>query len=180
MAIEPFPHAAQGVVLRRLEPGDLAAFQAYRHDPEVGRYQGWTPVPDAEAATFLDEMQRARCFVPGAWFQVGIADIEAAALVGDIGLWVSVAGDTGEIGISLARCVQRSGIATRAMREAIGLLFAHTSIERVRAVTDARNAASIRLLERVGMRRVESRDAEFRGERCREHVYTVERPAPVA
>jgi hypothetical protein len=42
--------------LRRFRDSDLAAFQAYRHDPEVGRWQGWTPGPDALALDFLRRM----------------------------------------------------------------------------------------------------------------------------
>ena len=43
-------------MLRRLHPDDLAAFQAYRTDPAVGRWQGWTAQSDAQALAFLTEM----------------------------------------------------------------------------------------------------------------------------
>ena len=59
-------------MLRRLRADDLAAFQAYRHDPEVGRWQGWTPRPDAEALAFLNEMAAAPPFAPGGWTQVAV------------------------------------------------------------------------------------------------------------
>ena len=45
-------------MLRRLGVGDLAAFQAYRLDPELGRYQGWSPMSPAEATDFLSAMGR--------------------------------------------------------------------------------------------------------------------------
>ena len=41
------------------------------------------------------------------------------------------------------------------------------------ATTDSRNDASIRLLERSGFKRQETRDAVFRGEPCTEHVYVL-------
>jgi RimJ/RimL family protein N-acetyltransferase len=38
-------------------------------------------------------------------------------------------------------------------------------------VTDARNTASVKVLERVGMSRVEAREVVFKGEPCVEWVY---------
>ena len=35
---ELLPRRFRGGLLRRLRPDDLAAFQAYRSDPELGRY----------------------------------------------------------------------------------------------------------------------------------------------
>jgi RimJ/RimL family protein N-acetyltransferase len=64
------------------------------------------------------------------------------------------------------------------VQAAIGLVFDHTAAVRVIGITDARNHASIRLLQRIGMQRVETRDAVFRGEPCTEHVYAVSRLWP--
>jgi RimJ/RimL family protein N-acetyltransferase len=41
------------------------------------------------------------------------------------------------------------------------------------AVTDTRNAPSVRLLERVGMRRVDTVAAVFRGEAGMEHICAI-------
>jgi hypothetical protein len=49
-----------GFVLRRLATADLAAFQAYRTDAALGRYQGWSPMTDAEARAFLEERRGVR------------------------------------------------------------------------------------------------------------------------
>lgn len=51
-------------VLRRLAPADLADFQHYRHDEEVGRYQGWVPQTDAEATVLLKKYSEAKFFQP--------------------------------------------------------------------------------------------------------------------
>ncbi len=64
-----------------------------------------------------------------------------------------------------------------AVCEAISLVFAATDVDRILGVTDARNHASIRLLERVGMHKTETTSAVFRGEQCIEHVYAVLRNA---
>lgn len=169
------PRAGSGVILRRLAPSDLAEFQAYRQDPVVGQYQGWSATSDAQAAAFLREMNAAAACRPGEWFQLGIAQPQGSALVGDIGLRLSEDGREAEIGFTLRREAQGRGLATSAVQEAIRLVFECTAAERVIAITDARNVPSIRLLERIGMRRTGSRHEVFRGEPCIEHVYEMSR-----
>jgi aminoglycoside 6'-N-acetyltransferase len=167
------PRNFHGGQLRRLLPTDLAAFQAYRSTPELSRYQGWSPMPEAEAAAFLAEMADAPLFTPGKWIQLGIAHAEDDHLIGDIGIFVSEDGVTAEIGFTLALTAQGRGIATAAVREAVELLFAATEVQRALGITDSRNAASVRLLERVGFQYQGSRAAVFRGEPCSEHVYVL-------
>ena len=170
---DPLPRIADGVMLRRLALSDLAAFQAYRHDPVVGLYQGWSATSDADAGSFLTEMSSVELLKPGRWSQIGIADSGSLALVGDIGLFLAADGRHAEIGFTLRQESQGKGLATIAVREAIALVFEHTEAEEVRAITDARNAPSIRLLERIGMLRTGSHTALFRGELCIEHVYSL-------
>lgn len=163
--------AFPGGRLRRLRPADLDAFQRYRAMPELGRYQGWSPMSDADAVDFLDEMSKAPLFTPGEWMQLGIADADTDALVGDIGLHLSEDGTVGEVGFTLQPSAQGRGIATQAVREAIRLMFAATRVARVLGITDARNVPSVRLLERLGFQYTETRQVVFRGEPCSEKVY---------
>lgn len=172
---EWLPRPGDGVVLRRLHPGDLAAFQAYRADAELGRYQGWSPLSDDAALAFLQDVQTAPLFQPGAWMQIGIAAPDTLALLGDIGLFLNEDATQAEIGFTLARAAHGRGLASAAVRAALQLVFAATAVHRVYGITDARNHASIRLLERLGMRRLEEREIEFRGERCVEWVYAIDR-----
>jgi aminoglycoside 6'-N-acetyltransferase len=158
-----------------MNPHDLAAFQAYRSLPELGRYQGWSPMSDTEALEFLDDMHRAPLFTPGHWVQLAIAEPESDALVGDIGLYLSEDGTSGEVGFTLQPASQGRGLATLAVREALHLLFLATSVTRVVGITDERNASSIKLLERVGFEFIESRQVVFRGEQCTERVYAMSR-----
>jgi hypothetical protein len=67
LMLEPLPRLGHRIVLRRLCAADLSNFQAYRHDEEVGRYQGWLPQPDIEALSFLEEMSNSALFPPGDW-----------------------------------------------------------------------------------------------------------------
>ncbi len=171
------PCSCNGVTLRRLTVKDLAAFQAYRHDAELGRYQGWVPTSDAEAAAFLARMSSAVPLQPGVWLQIGIAEDSTDLLVGDIGLLLDENGRQVEIGFTLRRESQGRGLATMALTQAMALVFRHTAVERIIAVTDTRNLACIRLLERIGMRKVSSVSKVFRDEDCIEHTYDFARPS---
>lgn len=161
--------------LRRLAASDLAAFQAYRHDPEVGRWQGWTPQADDQALRFLNEMAEAPLFACGTWTQLAIADALTDQLIGDIGIHLSADGREAEFGFSLARAVQGRGIASEALHAAIALVWDQTAAARIHAQTDARNLACIRLLERLGARLVERIATDFRGEPCTELRYELAR-----
>lgn len=169
------PREFPGGRLRRLRADDLEAFQAYRSHPELGRYQGWSPMPEPEACKFLEDMGQARLFAAGQWVQLGIADPVSDRLVGDIGLYLSDDGRCGEIGFTLEPSTQGRGIAGSAVQEALQLMFLATRADRILGITDARNLPSIRLLERAGFELLESRQAVFRGEDCTERVYVLYR-----
>jgi ribosomal-protein-alanine N-acetyltransferase len=161
------------VTLRRLRPDDLARLQAYRTDSEVGRYQGWEPMSDAEAAAMIAEMAAAPCPTLGDWVQIAIADAETDALLGDIGLHVSDSGEEAELGITLSPHAQGRGLAQEAARALIAGLAADTAVRRLVGITDARNAPSARLLERLGMTFEAEEETVFRGEPCRERRYAL-------
>jgi RimJ/RimL family protein N-acetyltransferase len=175
MPSDPLPRGAGRIVLRRLALADLAGFQAYRRDPDVGQFQGWEPQPDSEAARFIAEMSAVNFFPRGAWVQVGIADRHSDELIGDVGICVSADGEEAEIGFTVAPRAQGSGLGTEAVREAISLIFGHTDVSRVVAVIDARNTAAHRLALRAGFQKVESLSAVFRDEPCVEDIWAISR-----
>ncbi len=173
----PLPRIGHRIALRRLRAGDLPDFQAYRRDAETGRYQGWTPQTDAQSLAFLVQMESADLFVPGEWVQLGIAERASDGLIGDVGIRVAPDQATAEIGFTLRSGSRGAGLGAEAVAEAMGLVFDCSCVARVIGITDARNAPSIRLLERVGMRHVDTVRSEFRGEPCVELVYAFNRDA---
>ena len=171
----PLPLIGERVTLRRFRTGDLARFQAYRHDPQVGLYQGWTPQPDDEATAFIAEMAGVELFVPEQWFQLAIADNDDDELIGDLGVCVREGGEEAEIGFTLRTESQGCGLASEAVSLCLGLIFQQTQVARVVAVVDARNAAALRLLERFTAHPPQVVEAVFRGEACVEHVFSIDR-----
>ena len=170
-----FPIVTDRTALRRLTPSDLADFQHYRRDEEVGRYQGWLPQTDAEVTVLLEKYSEVEFFQPGTWFQVGIADRDTDTLIGDIGTCLSASEPEAEIGFSLCRESQGLGLGTEAIGAMIEYLFEQTDIRRVVGVTDARNIAAMKLLEKLGMQRLQTSKAMFRGLPCEEHLFALDR-----
>ena len=142
--------------LRRFQADDVPAFSAYRSDPDVARYQGWTaPVPVEEAASLVRHFADGDPGVPG-WFQYAVALRGNGILIGDVAVCLHDNGMQAELGFTLATAHQGNGYATEAARCVLDRLFG-AGLHRVSAECDARNTASARLLERL----------RFRGEGCR-------------
>jgi RimJ/RimL family protein N-acetyltransferase len=167
---------SERLILRRFRDSDLAAFVAYRNDPEVARYQSWDSIDELEARTLIREMASARPGVPGDWFQFAIESKETGALLGDCALQVDGQEPyKAELGFTLAREHQGKGFASEAASRLLDYAFASLDLHRVFALADCRNRPSWTLLDRVGMRR-EGHFLEnvwFKGEWCDEYLYAV-------
>ena len=136
--------------LRRFRADDVPVFAAYRSDPVVARYQGWTAPVSAEAATALvREFAGGDPGQPG-WFQYAVELKDGGGLVGDVGVNLHKNRMQAELGFTLARERQGCGYATEAVHAVLRDLFERRGLHRVSAECDARNQASAKLLERVG------------------------------
>lgn len=162
--------------LRRFSHSDVSAFHAYRADDVVARYQSWRDYTREQAERFVEQMAMNDPGVPGEPFQLAVAPIADDALLGDC-MFAIDAGDTpnAEIGYTIAPSHQAQGYATEAVTGLLGYAFETHGVETVRATTDARNAASIAVAERVGMRLVGTVRTTFKDEPCEERTYEVTR-----
>jgi RimJ/RimL family protein N-acetyltransferase len=170
------PIETDRVRLRRLRSEDLATFLAYRNDPDVARYQSWETTSAAEALALFAEMQGLHPGTPGEGFQFAIAWKATDELIGDCMLYRrSEDPQQAEIGYTLARSWQGRGLATEALEALLSFAFETLSLHRVTARVDCRNGPSVRLLERLGMRR-EGQLLQCtwdKGEWCDEYAYAL-------
>jgi RimJ/RimL family protein N-acetyltransferase len=172
------PLVAESTVVRRLQVADLQRFHAYRSDPGLAVYQGWSPMTLAAARKFIEEMADVASLRPGDWIQLAIAETASDVLIGDIGLFLEAHGSVVELGFTLCREAQGKGHATRAAIAGVTLAYAVSSAREVRAITDARNTNSMRVLERASFTRSHARHTVFKGETCTEVIYVHHRAAP--
>jgi RimJ/RimL family protein N-acetyltransferase len=153
-AAPEWPLRTERLDLRPHLESDLEFFHATRSDPEVVRYLYEEP------ATLEQSQQKlaARLEMRGLqaeddWLPAAIVERASGAVVGDIGMcWLSVEHRTGEVGFIVHPAHQGRGYATEAARALLGWGFRDFGLHRVIARTEARNAASARVLERLGMR----------------------------
>lgn len=166
------PQQTERLTLRRFTEADLDRFLAYRHDPEVARFQSWSMLSENEAIAFIHEMSAAPMGIPGEWFQIAIALQQSNQLIGDIGIQV-IEHDpvTVEIGFTLHREQQGKGYAGEAIRALLRSLFQSGNITKVIGITDSRNRPSINLLTRLGMTFISAEETVFRNELCVEQTF---------
>lgn len=140
------------LLLRPFAPMDATAFSAYRSDPDVARFQGWTaPFSLTEAESLVAEFARADERADG-WFQWAIELPDQPGIIGDVGVNRHPDRQQATIGYTLASAYQGKGYAAEAVGRIVGRLFAE-GLHRVSAECDVRNAGSIGLLTRLGFRR---------------------------
>ena len=143
------------VVLRRFHPDDLATFVAYRSCEQVARFQSWdAPYPREEGERFLQEIAKEHPDTAGEWFQFAVVLRSTGEMIGDCAA-MPHADDPRQcdLGFTISPEHQGHGYATEAVRLLVTYLFAARGKHRIIAYCDARNAASVALLERLGMRR---------------------------
>jgi RimJ/RimL family protein N-acetyltransferase len=146
---------SERLVVRRFAAADAEPFAAYRSDPEVARYQAWEcPYPVQEAERFIASLRGRAPGTPGTWFQFALALSASGALIGDVALRTR-RGDPrqAELGFSLASAHRRQGYATEGVGLVVEYAFRDLAMQRVFALTDARNLPAQRLLERLAFRR---------------------------
>jgi len=139
------------LVLRRPRLSDAAAiFAEYAQDLEVTKYLIWRPHREIkETVDFL-----AGCLArweSGEELTWGLTRKDGDRVIGMVAC--RVRGHAGDIGYVLARHYWRRGYATEAVRAVVEWVASVEPVFRVWAVCDTANAASARVLEKVGMSR---------------------------
>jgi len=162
--------------LRHFTDTDLQAFMSYRNDPEVARYQSWEGISEPEANAFIQEQKKVQPGVPGQGFQIAIELKETNVLIGDCYFTINELDHRqAEIGFTLSREYQGYGFATEAVSYFLNYAFLTFDLHRIIATTDCENAASVALLERLGMRREGHflQNVWFKGKWGDEYLYAV-------
>ncbi|WP_286263618.1 GNAT family N-acetyltransferase [Thalassotalea atypica] len=141
--------------IRAFEFSDLPAFSHYRNCPEVARYQSWVDY-SLDDAIKMFEQTNYKLFSTderiGHWFQLAIVEHSSGQLLGDLAVHF-IDNQQVEIGFTIAPEHQNKGVATRAIKRLLSYFFVEQDVHRITAITDSKNLASVRLLEKTGFRR---------------------------
>jgi RimJ/RimL family protein N-acetyltransferase len=156
MLLRPdYPVCAARLMLRPLVAADTEDLVAYRSLDEVCRFVPFAPM-DHQTVTERLEGGWARKEITDEdqALTLGVELAEASHVVGDVVLFFrSAEHRSGEIGWVLHPGYSGQGYATEASHILLHLAFDQLGLHRVVARVDARNEASLRLANRLGMRR---------------------------
>ena len=165
MAGDDVELTTERLLVRRLRPEDAAVVAAYRSDPEVARWQGWTVPYAEEAARFLIAEVADQPIGALGWAQLGIELRATGELLGDVAVH-GVDDHTVEVGYTLARSHWGHGYATEAVGAMVDLLLGTLAFPAVHAEVAPENAPSIALLDRLGFTLDATLDDGFLRYRC--------------
>lgn len=143
----------QRLVLREFVEEDWAAVLAYQQDGSYLRYYPWTDRTEADARSFVQTFIEWQCEVPRRRFQLAVTLKDCGTLIGNCGIRRKP--DNGweaDIGYELAPECWGQGYATEAARALVNFGFRDLGLERISSWCIADNAASARVLERLGFR----------------------------
>ena len=168
------PIRTERLTLRALTGDDLDDHWRLVRDPEVVRYLYEEPMDRGAAATHLEKRLVAQLPGEGEWLNLAV-ECEGTYL-GEVGVCLrSVEHRQCEVGYVFLPEAAGHGYATEATAAMVELAFAELDAHRVSGRLDARNEASARVLERLGMRcEGHLRENEFvKGEWTDEFVYAI-------
>ncbi|HEX9122657.1 MAG TPA: GNAT family N-acetyltransferase [Actinomycetota bacterium] len=148
------PLQTERLLLRPFVADDFDALLAMQSRPDVVRYLYWHPRDEAEVRTALGK-KLASVGIHSEGDVIALAAVlkETNEVVGDLILQlISAEHQTGEIGFIVHPDHQGRGYATEAARVFLRIAFEDLRLHRVIGRVEARNAASGRVLEKLGMR----------------------------
>jgi RimJ/RimL family protein N-acetyltransferase len=171
------PIETERLLLRAFRREDLEALYAMQSDPEIARFLPRQSRSREETEQVLARRIASRELVADDdELSLAVERRDDGRTIGDLTLWLrSAESSQAEIGYVFAADAGGRGFATEAVRALVGLAFDGLGAHRVYARADARNGASRRLLERLGMRlEAHFRESEiFKGEWGEEVVYAI-------
>jgi len=141
------------LVLREFVPGDWPDVLAFQRDPRYLRYYAWTGRSEAEVREFVQMFVSQQAERPRRRFQLAITLPDSGRVIGDCGIRRKPGNDwEADIGYELSPEYWGRAYATEATRALVDFGFRELGLHRISSWCIADNAASARVLERVGLR----------------------------
>lgn len=141
------------LLLREFITADWPTVLAYQRDPRYLRYYEWTDRTPDDAQRFVQMFLDQQDEQPRRKFQLAVVLKESGQLIGDCGIRKSsLSAHEADIGYEIAPDHWGHGYATEAARAIVRFGFAELNVHRIWAWCIADNAASARVLEKLGLK----------------------------
>lgn len=137
--------------LRDFLATDFAAIQSYSADPKVTRYLFFGPRDEQSTMEYLEGLLASQLEAPRTRFELAVEEADSGRVIGACDLSV-VEPHVVDLGYMLGTRDWGKGFATEISTALIDAAFHELRAERVISTVDVNNSASIRVLEKAGMR----------------------------
>jgi [ribosomal protein S5]-alanine N-acetyltransferase len=145
------PVSTARLTLREFVPSDFDAVHAYSSDPRVTRYLFFGPRDRDGSAEYLHGLIESQRETPRTRFELAVVEKTSEAVIGACDLSLIEHGVV-DLGYMLAQEHWGKGYATEISLRLLQAAFLELRAERVISTVDINNRASIRVLEKIGMR----------------------------
>ncbi|MDT7536827.1 MAG: hypothetical protein QOI82_412 [Actinomycetota bacterium] len=170
------PIRTERLALREFRPDDFDALLPIHSDPDNVRYVPYEARSREQMQVALDRKIAGRELTGDGQHLDLIVTLHDGTVVGDLVVMLhTLEHDTVEVGWIFAPAHGGRGYATEAVRALLELVFTDLQARRAVARVDDRNTASVRLCERLGMRREAHllENEVFKGELSSEYDYAL-------
>jgi RimJ/RimL family protein N-acetyltransferase len=137
--------------LREFVKSDFQAVHAYSSDARVTRYLFFGPRNEDSTAEYLDGLLASQCERPRTRFELAVEEADSGRVIGACDLSF-IERKVVDLGYMLCSEEWGKGYATEIALALIDAAFCDLRAERVISTVDVNNGASIRVLEKIGMR----------------------------
>ena len=142
------------LIRREFVVGDWPAVLAYQSDPRYLRLYAWTARSEADARAFVAGFVASQAVAPRRKYQLAITLRDGGELIGNCGIRLAESGvQVADLGYEISPEYWGRGYATEAARAMLDFGFGTLGLHRIWAECVPENAASRRVMEKLGMRR---------------------------
>jgi RimJ/RimL family protein N-acetyltransferase len=139
------------LTLREFVQSDFRAVYAYSSDSRVTRYLFFGPRDEDSTAEYLEGLLASQRERPRTRFELAVEEMESGRVIGACDLSL-IERNVVDLGYMLGVENWGKGLATEISLALVDAAFSDLRADRVISTVDVNNGASIRVLEKIGMR----------------------------
>jgi RimJ/RimL family protein N-acetyltransferase len=145
------PISTARLSLRDFVRSDFDAIHAYSSDPRVTKFLFFGPRDEDSTADYLEGLLASQEEVPRTRFELAVHETASGRVIGACDLSL-IERNVVDLGYMLALADWGKGYATEIALALVDAAFYDLRADRVISTVDVNNRASIRVLEKIGMR----------------------------
>jgi len=150
-----FKIETERLILRDYALDDWERLHVYASDPEFSQYESWGPNSVEDTKKFIGDMILQASGSPRHKYDLAVCLKDSGLFIGGCGIRIEAeVSAVANLGWAITPACQGKGYATECAKGIIQFGFNQLKLKVIYATCDSRNTASIRVMEKAGMKRV--------------------------